>query len=749
MTLDRMQRIQELFAEALACPPEQRSSFLAEACGADTELLAEVESLLVHQQHVPADFMRQPPRSAEGAQPAVACTPDLPIGYRIGQYRIDGVVASGGMGTVYEAEQENPKRIVALKIMRRGVASRYAMRHFEHESQIMACLSHPNIAQIYEAGTYNTGSGDDESVPFFAMEYVPDARTITQYAAENQASTRRRLKLFAHACDAVHHGHQKGVIHRDLKPGNILVNSAGHVKVIDFGVARSTNADVAVTTIRTDVGQLVGTLQYMSPEQCSADPQNLDTRTDVYSLGMVLYELLCERLPYDVTKSTIPSAARIICEEGPARPALVDRRLRGDLELIMLTAIEKDREKRYQSAAELAKDIRRHLNREPIEARRPTIATHMFRWAARHPATTTTCICLFIAASILAGTWLYNFRPSKLVLGNNGGEATLLAFNGRELKTWRRDEPLDDCIRMARLVRQPSAMDGARLAVLGFMDAYGATPYPNSLCAYDVDGDLESPFWERHIEDEQIPEENRHLLGFVGREFHFDCGMVVDVFPALDGDEIIAIHRRETTTHSVVRVYDLSGESLYQVWVDVLVGSAYWMSDAGLLVLAGVNGAASWPDRGRSEGGSAHPTVVFAIRPMTGFISREYLSEQAGDNPLSPAWYNCLLPPEMSTMLDLSPSHGLSRPGAKHDPGRFVNLTVVPRNSGDGPPGGLSCVLDKFGKVVHGSQVTDNIYKLRQSRLPDPSDVNLGDLPPIISTAQVGNEPPHSRNNGS
>ncbi|MHC4775079.1 MAG: serine/threonine-protein kinase, partial [Planctomycetota bacterium] len=183
---------------------------------------------------------------------------------RIGHYHVKRIIGIGGMGTVYEAVQEHPRRAVALKVMKPGIASRSALRRFEDESQILARLRHPNIAQVYEAGTYDEGAGP---VPYFAMEYIPDARPVTDYAQAKALSTRQRLELFAKVCDAIHHGHQKGIIHRDLKPGNILVDPNGEPKIIDFGVARTTDSDLAVTTLQTDVGQLIGTLQYMSPEQ--------------------------------------------------------------------------------------------------------------------------------------------------------------------------------------------------------------------------------------------------------------------------------------------------------------------------------------------------------------------------------------------------------------------------------------------------------------------------------------------------
>jgi eukaryotic-like serine/threonine-protein kinase len=316
-------------------------------------------------------------------------TPSL-IGKAIGRYHIRRVIASGGMGTVYEAVQESPRRTVALKVMKHGIASRSALRRFEYESQILARLRHPGIAQVYEAGTHDDGSG---AVPYFAMDYIPSAKPITHYARSKKLTTKQRLELFAKVCDAVHHGHQKGIIHRDLKPGNILVDSSGQSKVIDFGGARATDSDMAVTTLQTDVGQLIGTLQYMSPEQCDADPHDLDTRSDVYALGVVLYELLCEQLPYDVTKVALYEAARVIREHTPARPSSFNKTLRGDVETIALKALEKDRTRRYPS----------------ITARRASMVYHVRTFARRNKPLVGGVAAVFIVllAGLIAATTLY------------------------------------------------------------------------------------------------------------------------------------------------------------------------------------------------------------------------------------------------------------------------------------------------------------------------------------------------------
>ncbi len=352
------------------------------------------------------------------------------IGKYIGGFHVKRIIAAGGMGVVYEATQTNPRRTIALKIMKRGITSRSALRRFQHESQILARLRHPGIAAIYQAGIHKDeipGYGKVEE-PYFAMEYIPNAKSVVEYANAKKLSIRDRIELFAKVCEAIHHGHQKGIIHRDLKPSNILIDSSGHPKVIDFGVARSTDSDMAVTTLQTDVGMLIGTLQYMSPEQCDADPYDLDTRSDVYSLGVILYELLCNQLPYDVSRATVYEAARVIREESPPKPSTINKVLRGDVETILLKSQEKDRKRRYQSAAELAQDIKRYLNNEPIIAHPPSLA-YQIRMFARRNRTVFTALAGVSVILILAMVISFVFAIQAEIARNSEQEQRIAAEN--------------------------------------------------------------------------------------------------------------------------------------------------------------------------------------------------------------------------------------------------------------------------------------------------------------------------------
>ena len=327
----------------------------------------------------------------------------------IPRYRILRQIGVGGMGVVYEAEQEHPLRAVALKVIRPGLATPQALRRFEHEAEVLGRLQHPGIAQVYESGTADTGRGPQ---PFFAMELIrgpggEQAPSLTEYAAEKGLDTRQRLELMARIADAVHHAHQKGVIHRDLKPGNILVDETGQPKVLDFGLARITDRDVQVTTMQTDAGQILGTLPYMSPEQAGGDPAELDTRSDVYALGVVCYELLAGRRPYVLERRMIHEAVRVIREEEPTRLSSINKALRGDIDTIVAKALEKEKERRYQSAAELATDIHHYLNDEPVTARPPSAWYQLAKFTKRNKALVGGVAGVFLALLIGAGVSVY------------------------------------------------------------------------------------------------------------------------------------------------------------------------------------------------------------------------------------------------------------------------------------------------------------------------------------------------------
>jgi serine/threonine protein kinase/Tfp pilus assembly protein PilF len=312
----------------------------------------------------------------------------------VGAYRILRLLGQGGMGAVYLAEQHSPHRVVALKVIKPGLATDELLRRFAQEANALGRLQHPGIAQIYEAGTADRGYG---AQPYFAMEFI-EGTSLREYADRQQLSPSRRLELMARICDAVQHAHQRGIIHRDLKPGNILVDAAGDPKILDFGVARVADGDTP-STRHTDLGQVVGTLAYMSPEQVLGDPLELDTRSDVYALGVIVYELLSGRLPHAVS-GQLHEAVRTIVDEDPIPLGSINRNYRGDIAVITAKALEKDKTRRYASAADLAGDIRRYLRDEPILAAPPSATYQLQKFARRHKALVGAIAAVFAALLI-------------------------------------------------------------------------------------------------------------------------------------------------------------------------------------------------------------------------------------------------------------------------------------------------------------------------------------------------------------
>src|SRR5687768_6695987 len=297
---------------------------------------------------------------------------------RIGRYQTKRWIGEGGMGVLYEAIHDELHHSVALKFMKYRAASSEALERFVREARVLANCRHAAIAQVHDAGVHRQG---DLEIPYYVMEYVRGGLPITKYASAKGLSVDERLELFAKVCDAIHSVHERGVIQRDIKPENVLVDSSGQPKVIDFGVARVINADLPMPLHHTSTDSVVGTLQYMSPEQVGDESGDIDRRSDVYALGVVLYQLLCGKLPYDLTGTTLTQATKIIRERPPGQPRAVVPELTRDAETVLLRAMHKDADRRYPTAGALAAELRRLIAGEPIESRQDS-ATYVFRTRA-------------------------------------------------------------------------------------------------------------------------------------------------------------------------------------------------------------------------------------------------------------------------------------------------------------------------------------------------------------------------------
>ena len=431
-------REQEIFLACLREPdPSAREERLALECGDDTALREAVERLLQSQEDA-GSFLEAPFELTGAPTTATISTAELDamVGATIGPYKLREKLGEGGMGVVFVAEQKRPvRRKVAIKVVKPGLASKEVIARFEAERQALALMDHPNIAKVLDAGVTETGR------PYFAMDLV-QGLAITKYCDKRRLGIRARLELFGQVCRAVQHAHQKGIIHRDLKPSNVLVAEIDGVavpKVIDFGVAKAVGQKLTDQSVYTQFWQLIGTPLYMSPEQAGFGVIDVDTRSDVYSLGVLLYELLSGTTPLEkqlLKELGYDELRRRIREEDPPRPSVrlstleakdsstiadaigLDQRdhsrlLRGELDWIVMRALEKDRSRRYESPSAFAADIDRYLNDQPVEACPPSRWYQLRKLATKHKSSLSTAAIVLIALLTATGVSLWQAKEAN------------------------------------------------------------------------------------------------------------------------------------------------------------------------------------------------------------------------------------------------------------------------------------------------------------------------------------------------
>ncbi len=440
---------QQIFSEASDLPPPDRAVFLDRACAGHPGLRERVLALLFAHDHV-GTFLSRPPTlpvsDGSAVWPADLPRPAAP-GQKINHYKLLKELGEGGCGVVFLAEQEEPvRRLVALKIIKLGMDTREVIARFEAERQALALMDHPGIARVFDAGATDLGR------PFFVMELVQGV-PITDFCDQHQLSIRERLELFIHVCHALLHAHQKGIIHRDLKPSNVLVTTHDDLpmpKVIDFGIAKATGGRLTDKTMFTAVEQFLGTPMYMSPEQAGQGSIEIDARSDIYSLGVLLYELLTGLTPFDakaLRDAPVDEVRRRVREVEPPTPSArlgaldyaalsesARRRglsaskflplVRGDLDWIVMKCLEKDRQRRYLSAQDLALDVERHLRDQPVLARRPGVVYLCRKFLRRHRVPVS--VSLAIALALLAGVAVRQFWDQQQPAAANPASASIM-----------------------------------------------------------------------------------------------------------------------------------------------------------------------------------------------------------------------------------------------------------------------------------------------------------------------------------
>ncbi len=442
---------EEILAEAMALPPAERGSYLDRECLNQPALRQRIEARLTREP-AGSDDPNDPTQVREGPRPVFPN--DEGPGARIDNYTLLEKIGEGGFGVVYVAEQKEPvRRRVALKIIKLGMDTRQVVARFEAERQALALMDHPNIAMVFDAGATETGR------PYFIMELVLGV-PITEFCDQHKLPTRQRLELFLTVCRAIQHAHQKGIIHRDIKPSNVLVASHEGVptpKVIDFGIAKAVTGRLTEATLHTGLQQFVGTPAYMSPEQAELGAADIDTRSDIYSLGVLLYELLTGRTPFesqDLLKEGLDATRRAVREIEPPRPstrlgaldretlAVTARRhateagslvqqIRGDLDWIVMRCLEKERARRYETANGLAVDVTRHLNNEPVAARPPSTAYRIGKAFRRNKlafsAAAVVVVALLTAVSVSTGAAIKARKAQREAENARAGEMKQVA----------------------------------------------------------------------------------------------------------------------------------------------------------------------------------------------------------------------------------------------------------------------------------------------------------------------------------
>jgi WD40 repeat protein len=525
----RHERLTELFTRACELEGAARAAFLDAECGGESELRAELESLLAGEAlALPLLDGADDPARRGGLVTLLAGADEHWLGCEIGGCKLVELIGVGGMGAVYRAHQENPRRDVAVKLLRGASLGEAGLRRFEAETRLLAHLQHPGIAKVYAAGVHQQGP---LRLPYCTLELVEGGRSITSFAEQRNMGVRARITLFLQACDALQHAHERRVIHRDVKPDNLLVDASGRVRVIDFGIARVL-ADEPGGTALTRTGHLLGTPAYMSPEQVEGRSDELDTRADVYSLGVVLYQLLVGRLPIEVDSASLLEVSRRVLEQEPPRLSTLVASLRGDLDTIVAKALAKDPARRYASAGELAADLRRYLADEPIAARPATAIYQLRKFARRHRGLAAGAVLalasLLIGASVAVWSALQAFdardRAQRQSYESSLAAAAASVALGDVLAARRRLEAAPPTLRGWEWRRLSAQLDDASLALPGErLNAVAAL----RLVQFERERD-------ELLSAEVIPDQARERLRV--RSFDLDSGAVLRTWTSEPGE---------------------------------------------------------------------------------------------------------------------------------------------------------------------------------------------------------------------
>ncbi|MFG0328641.1 MAG: serine/threonine protein kinase [Phycisphaerales bacterium] len=593
MTPERYSELRAAFHALLSEPPESRAAAIDRVCMNDSELRVEVERLLSFAQSNHRMFDTVADKTALGIaidefELEAGLDDDITLepGVRVGPFTIRRLIERGGMGDVYEATQNSPRRSVALKTLRRSLWSTRAAQRFRFEVEALGRLRHGNVAAIYHAGVHRDAMNGGR-IPYFAMEYIEGALPILEYTTTHRVDRDRRIELFLQACDGVQCGHQQGLIHRDLKPSNLLVGADGRLRVIDFGIASSTDADLTVTRVPTTTGAFAGTVHYMSPEQLGAIDHTPDSRSDVFSLGLVLYELLTNTAARDIDDTTVARAVRQASESEPVPPSHIDRRIRGDLEAIVLKAISREPSRRYRSAGEFADDLRRWRAGDAPLARRPRLFDAFIRFIRRHPVGTPFAAAAVLSLAVFGGSlfasYMHGLAPYRLEVGS---DHVARMKSRADLELW--SEP---GVSAGAFIDLAPSRGGGRAVVLTYDDTHFGRR-AGSIVMVDPRSPGREPIWERPLATapqnppsdwmKQIDSTFDHSSSFRARRLR-----IVDIDADAPGDEIVLVSGHTPEFPTAIQILDQDGALRFQIWHKGDVNDLLWEPEIRRLIFVG------------------------------------------------------------------------------------------------------------------------------------------------------------------
>ncbi len=635
----------------------------------------------------------------------------------VGAYEIVRRLGSGGMGTVYEAVQPELGRRVALKVVREGALSRSTLDRFRFEATVLSRLRHRNIAQIHDAGVARV-DGAGEPVPYYAMELVEDARPIHHHARRAGLGLDDRLRLLADVADAVHHGHQRGVIHRDLKPDNILVGADGVPKVIDFGIAASILPDPNATlaqTFHTRADQILGSLQWLAPEQL--DSPDVDVRADVHALGLVLYMMVAGRLPYDVSRLPFAAAASAIktavipspwirrnAKDAPSRPR--DRKSR-NLDAVVLKALDREPRWRHQSATDLADDLRALANGNPVSARPPSLWQRGTRWIGKHPlgatvvASAVLVLCSFAAVNVYA--WWLLVRPDHLQITPDRGSAKLRTRKERTLYTWPSNE-------VWKLIDIDSTRDLNGHLRIAVAEQHGVEHTARLLWV-----DARSPSYPSvHALDRMIPPSESAPPGIPRSGWLPTQLIIADLLPPAGNEVVLPLRHPETFISAILIYSPQQRRTLYASWHSGHIADVVFLPRTNQLVCTGYSNLLPWKmidDSGASQ--LAAPVVTFSITPRAECLSDSLISSPDVARTTNSDWY-CALDSYVLSAADAPFRLEPVLAGSEYEPEFVVQASF--RAGGELGSSKVTWRFNRFGPVDDHPILTD-AFRLQQPDL--------------------------------